>query len=196
MVGLQFPTTLMFAEYRQTNIDLIAAELQQRAKQGDFIVVYPCHCGITFGRYYTGRIPWTTLPAIADHRFHRFDLLKEKMRDISPIKPELDQAAQTLASNHALWMVFESPDETPPKTWPSDLPPAPLPNLQWGWSERFYTYTWKQQMEYWVAAHASQMEDIPVKPDIRVNPYEKLSLIRASGWREKAGTSRDNSVSP
>src|SRR5208282_4876517 len=62
MVGLQFPTTLKVAEYRQTNIDWIAAELQQQAKPGDFIVVYPFYCGITFQRYYRGQVPWTTLP--------------------------------------------------------------------------------------------------------------------------------------
>ena len=196
MVGLQFPTTWKFAEYRQTNIDLIAAELQQQARPGDFIVVYPCHCGITFERYYTGRIPWTTSPAIADLRFHRFDLLKEKMQETFPVKPELDQMAQTLASNHTLWLVFESPDKAPPQTRPSDLPPAPLPNLRWGWWEGFYIYAWRQQLEYWVATHARQVKDVSVKPDIRVNPYEKLSLIQASGWQEPAGTSRDNSTPP
>jgi len=37
-----------------------------------------------------------------------------------------------------------------------------------------------------VATHAGQREEIPVKPEIYINNYEKLSLIKASGWREKA----------
>ena len=186
LICLFSPVTWQCAGHRQTNIDLIAAELQNRARPGDFIVVYPCHCGITFDRYYKGRIPWTTLPALTDHRFHRFDLLKEKLCEASPIKPELERAAQTLASGHTLWLVIESPDATPVKTEPADPPRAPIPNVRWPWWEGYYTSVWKQQLEYMVATHAGQREEIPVKPEIYINNYEKLSLIKASGWREKA----------
>jgi hypothetical protein len=184
MICLFSPVTWQCAGHRQTNVDLIAAELQNRAQPGDFIVVFPCHCGITFDRYYQGRIPWTTLPALADHRFHRFDLLKEKLCEASPLKPELEKAAQTLASGHTLWLVIESPDATPPKTEPADPPRAPIPNIRSPWWEGYYLYVWKQQLEYWTATHAEQETEIPVKPEIHINPYEKLSLFRASGWRE------------
>jgi hypothetical protein len=183
MICLFTPVTWQCARHRQTNVDLIAAELQHQAGPGDFIVVMPCHCGITFDRYYKGQIPWTTLPAIADHRFHRFDLLKEKMCEVSPIKPELERAAQTLVSGHRLWLVVELPDATPVTVEPADLSRAPLPNVPWPWWEGYYTSQWKQQMEYLVAIHAEQRENIPVKPEIHINNFEKLSLIRVSGWR-------------
>jgi hypothetical protein len=181
---LYSPVTWQCAGHRQTNIDLIAAELQHRAAPGDYIVVFPCHCGITFDRYYKGQTPWTTLPALADHRFHRFDLLKEKLCEVSPVKAELERAAQTLASGHTLWLVIESPEAVPANTKPADPPRAPIPNVPWPWWEGYYTHVWKQQLEYLVTAHSEQWEDISVKPEIHINSYEKLSLIRASGWRE------------
>jgi hypothetical protein len=197
MVGLLFFPTLQYAGYRQTNIDLIAAELQNRAEPGDFIVVNPWQCGITFERYYKGRTPWTTLPALGDYHFHRYDLLKEKMRVIHPIKPELERAAQTLASGHTLWLVIiQAPDAIPAQTEPPDPPPAPIPNSQWPWWEGYYTYAWKEQLKYFVAAHAEQKEYIPVKPEIPVNGYENLSLIRASGWREKTEAQPGPTASP
>jgi hypothetical protein len=196
MICLFSPVTWQCAGHRQTNVDLIAAELQNRARPGDFIVVFPYYCGITFDRYYKGRIPWTTLPALTDHRFHRVDLLKEKLCKASPVKPELERAAQTLASGHTLWLVIESPDATPCITEPADPPRAPIPNVQWPWWEGYYTQVWKQQLEYLVAAHAGQREDIPVKPEIHINNYEKLSLIRASGWREKAEVQSRPAASP
>jgi hypothetical protein len=196
MVCLLSPSTFHFAKYRQTNVDLIAAELQDRAKTGDYIVVFPCHCGITFARYYTGPITWTTLPALADHRFHRFDLLKEKFCETAPVRPVLERAAQTLASGHTLWLVIESPDAPPGAVEPADPPPAPMPNVRLPWWEGHYTSVWKKQLEYLVAAHAEQEKVIPVKPEIRINPYEKLSLIRASGWREKNEVQSGSTASP
>jgi hypothetical protein len=196
MICLLSPATLQFAGCRQTNIDLIAAELQDRAEPGDFIMVTPCHCGITFDRYYKGRIPWTTLPALTDHRFHRFDLLKKKLCEASPVKPELERAAQTLASGHTLWLVIESPNATSGKVEPADPPRAPIPNVPWPWWEGYYTFVWKDQLEYLVAAHAEQREDIPVKPGICVNSFENLSLIRASGWHEKAEAQPGSEASP
>jgi hypothetical protein len=197
MICLMSPATWQLAKCRQTNIDLITAELQNRAEPGDFIVVNPWQCGITFERYYKGRTPWTTLPAIGNHRFHRYDLLKEKMREIHPIKPELERAAKTLASGHTLWLVImQAPDAIPAQTEPSDPPTAPIPNVQLSWWEGHFTSVWKDQLEYFVAAHAELKEYIPVKPEIPVNSYENLSLVRATGWHEKAETQPGPAASP
>jgi hypothetical protein len=196
MVGLLFIPTLQSACFRQTNIDLIAAELQDHAEPGDFIVICPWHCGITFERYYKGRTPWTTLPALGDHRFHRYDLVKEKMREISPVKPVLERAGQTLASGHTLWLIMQALDATPPQTEPPDLPSAPFPNVPRAWWEGYYTHEWKQQLEYLVASRAGQVENFLIKPGIKVNRYEKLSLLRASGWHEKNGGQPTPAASP
>jgi hypothetical protein len=160
-------------------------------------VIFPWQCGITFERYYKGRTPWTTLPALGDHRFHRYDLLKEKMRVIHPIKPELERVAQTLASGHTLWLVIQTSDAIPAQqTEPPDLPPAPIPNSRWPWWEGYYTRAWKQQLEYLVATRAGQVEYFLIKPGIQVNGYENLSLIRASGWREKTEAQPGPAASP
>ncbi len=63
------------AKVRQTNVDLIAAELRSVGEQ-DLILVYPWYCGATFSRYYAGRARWTTLPPLEDQRLQRLDLLE------------------------------------------------------------------------------------------------------------------------
>ena len=79
MVFVPLGAGVRLAKYRQTNIDLIAAQLREQAGPNDLILVYPWYCGITFNRYYHGAAPWTTLPALSDPRIHRYDLLKEKL---------------------------------------------------------------------------------------------------------------------
>jgi hypothetical protein len=86
IVCAMFPTTLRLAKYRQTKMDLIAAELDRCAKPGDFIVVCECYCGISFARYLKANIPWTTLPPLDDYRFHRTDLLKKRLCSKPPAK--------------------------------------------------------------------------------------------------------------
>src|SRR4029077_2498780 len=95
MVCVSFPGAYGQAQCRQTNIDLIARHLQAQAKPGDLIIVYPWHCGVTFGHYYDGKTPWTTLPALADHRLHRYDLLMQKLAATAPIQDVLDRVTQT-----------------------------------------------------------------------------------------------------
>jgi hypothetical protein len=179
-----FPVALREASWRLTNIDLLAAEVEKRAEPGDYIVVYPCHFGITFERYYKGQIPWTTVPEIADHRFHRLDLLKEKMGETSPIQPVLDRAAQTLASGRSLWILGGLPphpaadDISPP-----DPPPAPIPNNPLGWWEGYYMDAWGRQLEHLIGAHAEHVYVLPEDPAIPIHPYEKLPLYMVTGWR-------------
>src|SRR5262249_42289903 len=64
---------------RQTNIDVIAQELNRTAAPQDLVIVNPWQLGIPFSRQYHGRATWVTVPKIEDHRFHRYDLIKVKM---------------------------------------------------------------------------------------------------------------------
>src|SRR5437899_633264 len=64
------------AQVRQTNVDLLAASLGERAAKDDLIVVTPWYMGITFERYYRGAAPWKTVPPLESHSFHRYDLIK------------------------------------------------------------------------------------------------------------------------
>ena len=76
---VSFPPHLKAWKCVETNMDLVAAAVQQRALKGDLIVATVWHYGIGLERYYTGPIPWMTLPPIRDIRIHRYDLLKEQM---------------------------------------------------------------------------------------------------------------------
>jgi len=57
--------------WRQTNGDLIAAQVEKDCSAGDFILVHPWYYGITFSYYYHGTAKWATLPPIADYSYHR-----------------------------------------------------------------------------------------------------------------------------
>jgi len=63
---------------RQTNIDIVARTVAARAASTDLIVVAPWQFGVTFQRYYRGPASWVTIPSIADHQVHRYDLIKSK----------------------------------------------------------------------------------------------------------------------
>jgi hypothetical protein len=82
-------------------MDLIADVLRERAAPRDLIIVHPWTFGVSFDRQYSGPTPWTTVPPLADHRFHRYDLFKAKMVLENPAQPVRDQIATTLrAGNH------------------------------------------------------------------------------------------------
>ena len=172
-------TGVSLARQRQTNIDLIAARLRDQAKPNDLILVYPWYCGVTFNRYYQGPAPWTTLPALADFRVGRYDLLKEKLAATNPIKPVQDQIARTLASGNRLWIVGELPAPGPEETEPPDLPPAP--EGPQGWFDVPYSYVWGRQTEAFIATHGGRTEVVMTGSD-DVNIYEKASLAVVKGW--------------
>jgi hypothetical protein len=189
-VGVPLPRATELAKYSETNIDAIAAQLQKSAATNDLIIVYPWYCGVTFERYYHGQTPWITLPDLADHRFHRYDLLKEKLRATEPIQPVLDRAAATLASGHHLWIVGELPPPQPGETSAPNLPPAP--NSAYGWSDETYSYVWGRQLQQSLSTNASHVEAVPVASSTHVNPVENLSLTVVAGWRSKPSSTAPN----
>ncbi len=90
---------------RQTNIDLVIQELERLSSAEDFILVEPWVYGVTFNRYYRGAANWLTLPAIADHKVHRYDLVKAKMESSNPLDDILHHVAETLQSGNRVWVV-------------------------------------------------------------------------------------------
>jgi len=64
---------------RFTNVDLLAARVTAAAAPGDFVLVTPWFCGISFARYFHGPASWETLPPISDHVTHRYDLVLTQM---------------------------------------------------------------------------------------------------------------------
>jgi len=190
MICTALPGAAKLAECRQTDIDVIAAQLQTSAAPSDLIIVYPWYNGVTFGRYYHGKTPWTTLPELADYRFHRYDLLKEKLRATAPIKPVLDRVSATLASGHRIWIVGDLPKPQPGETEAPDLPPAP--NSPYGWFDAPYSIVWGLQLNQLLIASARDIEPVPLPKSNCVSSYEDLSLAVAASWRQQPSSAAPN----
>jgi hypothetical protein len=166
---------------RQTNIDLVAAELKQEARPKDLIIVCEWFHGISLQRYLDASL-WTTLPPLETIRIHRDDLVENAMRAENPIGPLLDKARETLASGHSLWVVGALPQA------PIDRPPPSLPPYRGNTPKAEITYCmlWKVQLGYLVEKHATDFSrvEIPVPGGFPVNPFEDVPLLVIHGWRE------------
>jgi hypothetical protein len=179
-----FPGAYRSVADRQSNMDLVAALLRERADAQDLIVVHPWSFGISFDRQYSGPAHWTTVPPLADHRFHRYDLFKQKMVLENPAQPVCDEIAATLRAGNRVWLVGDIPV--------SQIPPPqiqPAPNNPWGWLDDAYSDVWGAQIGYFVALHATQGEVIPTSAPNPVSPLENVQVIAVAGWQEVVGIS-------
>ena len=164
--------------YRQSNMDLVANVLLGRAGPHDLIVVHPWTFGVSFDRQYSGRTPWTTVPPLADHRFHRYDLFKAKMVLEDPVRPVCDQIAGTLRAGNQVWLIGEIPlSQTPPPQI------QPAPNNPWGWLDDPYSDVWGAQVGYFVATHATRGEVVPIHSLNPVSPFEDVQVVTVAGWQ-------------
>jgi hypothetical protein len=168
---------------RHTNVDQIAARLEQLAGKDDFIVVNLWYNGITFQRYFKGQTPWMTLPPVGVPKIHRYDLIKAKMEKPSEALAPLPQKiAETLQAGHRVWLVgglsFLEPGQLPPQ-----LPPAPDPQL--GWLDGSYNEGWSMQLGYFVQTHATNLDRIDFPPMPPINQFERIGLLVVSGWQSK-----------
>jgi hypothetical protein len=168
-------------QVRQTNVDLIAAKLEESAKAEDLIVVSPWYYGVAFQRYYRGEAPWITVPPLENLRIHRYDLLKERMKSSGPIRPLLARMSETLRSGNSLWLVGGFPPQ--PKGPLTEPPPAP--DRRSGWNNHAYVSSWGAQSDHLVQTLACRVESVPTSSSEPVNPYENLMLRTAQGWRRE-----------
>ncbi len=174
------PSTYSALRWRQTNGDLLAAQVAKAAAADDLIIVHPWYNGITFARYYRGSARWTTLPPIADYRYHCYDLIKEKLQTPNAIAPVLEQVEATLRSGHRVWVVGEI---STPARMPADMPVAP--NAPSGWLDDPYSSTWGKQLGYFLQHHATQVTQSGngSTHSLPINPLENMTLRVASGWQ-------------
>jgi hypothetical protein len=165
---------------RMTNADLVARRLAQAASGGDLVVVFPWHFGISFDRYYRGPASWMTLPQLADHQMHRYDLLKERLAASGPIDDVLQSVRGALAGGRRVWLVGEL--RIPP---PGRPPPilAPAPDTPWGWDDYPYGVSWQLQLGALLRDHAAALRAVPVPSADPVSPLENMRLAAADGWR-------------
>jgi len=165
---------------RQTNADLVAREVAQSAAPQDLVVVLPWFYGVSFNRYYRGPARWLTLPDIADHRIHRYDLLKPRLASPHPLDDVLEEVAATLRSGHRVWVAGNT-------AWTrlggeaTLLPPAPFsPD---GWHDYPYMVSWSRSFGRFLARHASLIATVAVPADRQpVSNLEDLQLEVAEGW--------------
>jgi hypothetical protein len=183
---IAFPAAQSTLKLPQTNGDVVAAQVSQNARPDDLIIVHPWYLGITFGHYYHGAAPWTTLPPLEDYRYHRYDLVKSKLQMTNVIEPVLKQAEATLRSGHDVWIVgklYMVPRDGSP---PVDLPPAPQGPE--GWADRPYSDAWSAKLRYFLNQHitnAVMLIDPATNP---VSPMENMPLTVATGWRSTVQT--------
>ena len=175
VLGAGFPTTLSSLGERMTNVDAIALHLEEHAESGDLVVVNPWVFAISFGRYYHGRAPFTTLPPLEDHRIHRYDRVKQAMQAADPIAPLRARVAEALEGGGRVWVVggLRAP---PPGQAPPRLPPPPLPGT--GWSSEPYEAAWSMEISALLRRHATRISDVDTPP---AREYAYLRVFE--GWR-------------
>ena len=169
---------------RLTNVDILAQRLAAEASPQDYIIVTPWHCGISFERYFKSATPWQTLPPLADHSTHRYDLLREQMKTPGALQPECDQIAATLQGGHCVWVVGNLDIPRPGARRPPELPPPPLKGF--GWSDFPYTLNWADQAAWYLKNHSRQFELVDTGAGGNVNPNEDLQLFKVKGWKTSA----------
>lgn len=176
--GVSAPPALRM---RQTNGDLAAASIASQAQPGDLILVQPWYQGITFARHYHGIAPWTTLPPLADYRFHRYDQFKIQIQMVDPTKPVFQQMETVLRSGHRVWVVGDLSASRSNCAVSDNLPPAP--HGPQGWYDEPYTLAWGARLGSFLAFHAASFTAVAGLSTNSVNPMESMKLLKASGWR-------------
>jgi hypothetical protein len=130
------------SETSLTNADLIGKKVTLLAKGEDLVIVNPWYFGISFDRYYFGSAPWTTIPAVKDHKIHRYDTIKQYVMSPSPTEATSDvveRIANTLKAGKKVYFVGIL-DNVEPGYAPPILFTAPSGST--GWSLEPYDTAW------------------------------------------------------
>jgi hypothetical protein len=171
--------------FRQTNVDVVAAQLETQAAPNDLILINSWNYGISFCRYYHGSASYETIPPIEDLRSHRVDLLKQQMMSPAPMAPVLQRMDETLRNGHTIWLIG-SLDFVPPGKEPQVVSPGyDGPN---GWVGGNFYAVWAEEAGFVVQNHALHFERVRVPLAQPVSRYENLPLSAIRGWRGAANT--------
>ena len=179
LMALAFAPVWRSVHSRRTDLDLVAAEIERAAREGDIVVLCPWYYGVTFWRYYRGNAEWLTIPPVSFHRYHRQDLLKRLMESEDAIRPVLEKMEKALCGgNRVFWVgLAKAP---PAGTAAPVLPAAPHP--VWGWSDMPYYEAWGLQAGQ-LLLHARRWEPVPLPLRQPVSEYESPPLYVFEGWR-------------
>jgi hypothetical protein len=181
------PGTAQQATVRMTNVDLVASRLASEAVPHDLVLVDEWFYGVSFNRYYRGPADWMTVPNLADHRFHRYDLVKAQMAALDPLQGVLGAVQSTLRSGHTVWWIAGR-ETSPRMPLPVRLPPAP--QAASGWTDVPYYRVWTRQVETFLHRHARFQTALPIAPGQPVSRYECLTVRRFQQWQPATGNTR------
>jgi len=164
---------------RETNLDLLARNLQNYAHNGDLIIVNRWFLAPGFSWYYHGPLRWMTLPELSEKRIHRYDLLIAKMRSPDALADIRSAISETLQSGNRVWLVGGA--QLTQRGEPLILGPAPDP--QYGSDSGMYDYSWATQLGAFLQQHVIDGE-VVLSPMDGVNSNENVPLLIARGWKE------------
>jgi hypothetical protein len=163
---------------RETNLDLLAKNLQNYVRADDLIIVNRWFLAPGFSWYYRGPAHWMTLPELSEKRIHRYDLLITKMRSPDALTDIRSAISQCLQSGNRVWLVGGAQlSEGEP------LILAPAPDPQFGWNSGMYDYSWATQLGAFLKQHVVDGE-VVLSPVNGVNSNENVPLLVARGWRD------------
>jgi len=168
---------------RHTNIDLVATQLRPLATKGDLILVSQWSYAIPLCRYYRGRAEIVTLPPIADHRVHRYDLVFQQMMTTNSMQPVLSRLEEVLRSGHHVFMMGRLPFPEANASIP--IPPSDYRDPKVGYFGAAYYWAWQFQVGQFLRAHTvgTGRIAVPVPGKARVQEFEILELSLFEGWR-------------
>lgn len=195
VLALALPA-LGLARTRMTNMDRVAERIAAEASPDDLVVLVPWQNGIGYQRYGRGPARWVTVPDLADHRFHRYDLVKARMAQPDPLRDVLDAVERTLRAGGRVWVAGELDIPRPGQPVPV-LPPAPAPGT--GWQDVPYLQVWSLQLGAFLREHATGGGRVPVSANGPVSGFERLDLYVFTGSAEAPQTpsrSRGSSRQP
>lgn len=165
---------------RQTNVDVIAQRLGSVARNDDLILINSWNYGIPFQRYYKGEATVSTIPPIADLRFHRCDLAKRQMMSPAPLAPLLQEMEKTLRSGHTVWIVGSL--QLPPQGQEPLTPPPGYDGAN-GWEGGDFYRAWSEQVASVLSRHMESFELVRLPLPQQISAYEHLPLAAIRGWR-------------
>jgi hypothetical protein len=168
---------------RRSNLDLVAAQLTVDAKSSDLIVLSSFELGVTFDRYYRGGTPWETVPAVNDHKVHRYDLVKQRMLEKDPMRPLCERIDRVLRGGGSVWVVGHLPLLDPRTVLPRMAQP-PLASSNWNWAP--YSEHWRMQVGLAITSRATTARVTPPLAEGTASRYENVPVFQFTAGNRRS----------
>lgn len=174
------PSAYHSSQVRSTNCDLAAATVTKYADEDDLVIVTRFTHALTFQRYYHGRATWMSVPAVTDHRHHRWDLARAAMLNTNSIQDILVPIEHELKAGHKVFLVGKFPRSEPS----APEPIAPADQTRPAGRLAVYLDNWHWQIAYLLWKHAVATERIPLNETQPIDVRENDEVIVFSGWKD------------